>query len=155
MAIIYDDYIWRLETAAPQTVFSIDLPKDLHWQEELSWSAVEQNVEHSLTGALLIQEGVKLKGRQITLVGKDDMAWIDRSKGLTLLSMANSPGLIMTLKFLEPVSETVAFSFNVMFRHFEKPALDIRHIKQWDQFEPGAWYIVNSIKLMETLAYGA
>lgn len=155
MTIAYDDYIWRLSTVAPQPVFSVDLPKDLLWSEELTWNTVDQNVEYSLSGALLIQEGVKLKGRMITLVGKDDMAWITREIGLTLLNMSNSPGLVMTLKFLDPNTQTTLHNFNTMFRHYEKPAVDLKHIKQWDQFESGAWYIINSIKLMETLAYGA
>lgn len=156
MAIQYDDYIYRLSTVAPQPVFSIDLPKDLLWSDEHTWSAVAQSAEYSLTGALLIEEGLKQKGRTITLTGLDNMAWITREQGNTLLSMANSPGLIMTFSHMLSVAPfTVRFSMNVMFRHFEAPALDIRTIKQWDQYEPGAWYIVNSIKLMETIAYGA
>lgn len=153
---VYDDYIWRLSTVAPQPVFTIDLPKDLQWPEELTWNTVDQNVEYSLTGALLIQEGVRQKGRTISLTGKDDMAWITREQGLTLLNMANSPGLVMTLRFLDPlVPASPLMTFNTMFRHHEKPAVDIKRILQWDQFEAGAWYIINSIKLMETLAYGA
>ena len=152
---VYDDYIWRLSTVAPQPVFSVDLPKDLQWAEELTWNTVEQSTEYSTSGALLIQEGVKLKGRYITLAGKDDMAWITREQGVTLLSMANSPGLVMTLRFLHPGTMATLLTFNTMFRHFEKPAVDIKRILHWDQFETGAWYIINSIKLMETLAYGA
>lgn len=152
--ILYDDYIWRLTTAAPQPVFSIDLPKDLQWEDELTWNKVDQSTEFSLTGALLIQEGVRQKGRYITLIGKDDMAWITREVGVSLLAMANSPGLVITCSFLHPGTNTVLHSFNTMFRHFEKPAVDIKRILHWDQFEPGAWYIVNSIKLMETLAFG-
>lgn len=153
---VYDNYYYKLSTVAPQPVFSVSLPKDLLWPDELTWNTVEQTADYSLTGALLIEEGVKQKGRAITLTGLDNMAWITREAGLTLLAMANSPGLIMTLEYLD--SETpfdVLFSFNVMFRHYEKPAVDIKRILQWDQFETGAYYIVNSIKLMETLAYGA
>lgn len=153
---VYDNYIYRLSTVAPQPVFSIDLPKDLQWSDELTWNVVEQSIDYSLTGSLLIEEGVKQKGRYITLTGLDNMAWITREKGQTLLSMANSPGLVMTLRFLDKDNPAnILFTFNTMFRHFEKPAVDIRRILQYDQFEAGAYYIVNSIKLMETLAYGA
>lgn len=152
---VYDNYIYRLSTVAPQPVFSVDLPKDLQWGDELTWNVVEQSIDYSLTGSLLIEEGVKQKGRYITLTGLDNMAWITREKGQTLLSMANSPGLVMTLRFLDKDNPAnVLFTFNTMFRHFEKPAVDIRRILQYDQFEAGAYYIVNSIKLMETLAYG-
>ena len=153
---VYDDYIYRLSTVAPQPVFSIDLPKDLQWSDELTWNVVEQSVDYSLTGSLLIEEGAKQKGRYITLAGLDNMAWITREKGQTLLSMANSPGLVMTFQFLDKNNPAnILFTYNTMFRHFEKPAVDIRRILQYDQFEAGAYYIVNSIKLMETLAYGA
>ena len=152
---VYDDYIYRLSTIAPQPIFSVDLPKDLQWADELTWNVVEQSVDYSLTGALLIEEGVKQKGRYITLSGLDNMAWITREKGQTLLSMANSPGLVMTLQFLDKNNPAnILFAFNTMFRHFEKPAVDIKRILQYDQFEAGEYYIVNSIKLMETLAYG-
>ena len=151
----YDDYYYKLSTIAPQPVFSINLPKDLQWSDELTWNVIEQEVGYSLTGSLLIEEGVKQKGRHITLSGLDNMAWITREQGLVLLAMANSPGLVMTLQFINSVSPfNVLFQHNVMFRHFDKPAVDIKRILQWDQFETGAYYIVNSIKLMETLAYG-
>lgn len=153
---VYDDYIYRLSTVAPQPVFSVDLPKDLQWPDEFTWNKVEQNAEYSIGGNLLTQEGVKLQGRHITLTGIDNMAWITREKAIVLQAMQDSPGLIMTLQFLNSLNNTqILFTKNVMFRLYEKPAVDIKRILQYDQFEAGAWYIVNSIKLMETLAYGA
>ena len=155
MAIIYDNYIWKITTEAPQPVFSLSLPKDLQWTDEFNWSPVGQNTEFSLTGALLVQEGVKQKGREITLSGLDNMAWITRETAAVLMSMRNTPGLIMTLQFLDYYNvANVLHSFNVIFRQSEG-ALDLKPIKQWDQFEPGAFKIINSIKFMEYLAYGA
>ena len=152
---VYDDYQYKLYTALPQTVFTVDLPKDLQWTDELTWNKVEQSVGYSLTGSLLIEEGVKQKGRYITLAGMDNMAWITREQGIVLMAMADSAGLIMTLEFVNRFSPfDVLFSYAVMFRHFEAPAVDIRRIQHWDQYEAGAYYIVNSIKLMETLPYG-
>lgn len=152
---VYDDYHYKLYTAVPQSVFTVDLPKDLQWTDEFTWNAVEQSVGYSLTGSLLIEEGVKQKGRYITLAGMDNMAWITREQGTVLLAMANSAGLIMKLEFTNRLAPfDVLFSFDVMFRHFEAPAVDIRRIQHWDQYETGAYYIVNSIKLMETLPYG-
>lgn len=148
---IYDDYIYRLSTADPQPIFTIDLPKDLQWNDELTWNKVEQNVEYGLTGSLLIQEGSKKKGRYITLAGVDNMAWITREKGIILYDMASTAGLIMTFQFINPTTSHSLFSYNTQFRHFESPALDIKRILQWDQYDTGAYYIINSIKLMETL----
>jgi len=153
---VFDDYIYRLSTIAPQPAFTVDLPKDLQWSDEFTWNKVEQNAEYSVGGNLLTQEGVKLQGRHITLTGLDNMAWITREKAIVLQSMQDSPGLIMTLQFLNSLNNAqILFTKNVMFRLYEKPAVDIKRILQYDQFEAGAWYIVNSIKLMETLAYGA
>ena len=149
----YDNYVYTLTTIAPQPVFSITLPKDLIWEDEYKWGAVGQSVEYSLTGALLIQEGTKQKGRYITLVGRDNMAWITRTQGNTLYSMFNSQGLVMTLKFVSSLNPAlILFTMPVMFRHAEG-GLELSNIKDFDQYNTDAWYIVNSIKLMETLAY--
>jgi len=158
----YDDYVYRISVAAPQSTFctltlpfSIDLPKDLQWTDEPNWGAVEQAVDYSLTGALMIQEGKKQKGRTITLVGADNMAWLTRGEGESLMTLRDIPALVMNLKFVDKNdSNDVLFSKNVMFRHSEG-ALDLQNIKNFDQYEPDAWYIVKAIRLMETLAYGA
>lgn len=150
----YDDYIWRLSSSAPQPVFTVDLPKDLQWIDELTWSRVQQNVEYSVEGSLLIQEGVKKKGRFITLVGADNMAWITRSQGLTLLGMRDTAGLIMNLKFVDVNNPSnILIDKNVMFRHSDG-GIELANIKNFDQYESDAWFIVNSINLMETLGYG-
>lgn len=151
----YDDYVYKLVSDVPQPVFVIELPKDLQWSDELSWNSVEQNVVYSTTGELLIQEGVKKQGRPITLIGLDNMAWLTREQGLILYNMVQSPGLVLTLTFFNKLNPSeVLFSKSVRFRNYEKPALDMRRILHWDQYEAGAWYIVNLIKLMETSAYG-
>ncbi|PJI50803.1 MAG: hypothetical protein CTR55_00455 [Pseudomonas sp.] len=46
---------------------SIELDDQFEWADEFDWDAVAQDQERSLTGALLVQEGVKLHGRPITL----------------------------------------------------------------------------------------
>lgn len=46
---------------------SIELDDQFEWADEFDWDAVAQEQERSLTGALLVQEGVKLHGRPITL----------------------------------------------------------------------------------------
>lgn len=52
----------------------ITLPDDVIWPDEFQYNQVEQTRERSLTGGLLIQEGVKQYGRPITLEG-----WLDRT----------------------------------------------------------------------------
>lgn len=46
---------------------SIELDDQFEWTDEFDWDPVAQEQERSLTGALLVQEGVKLHGRPITL----------------------------------------------------------------------------------------
>lgn len=46
---------------------SIELDDQFEWADEFDWDPVSQEQERSLTGALLVQEGVKLHGRPITL----------------------------------------------------------------------------------------
>jgi len=158
--MIYDDYVYILSAAEPQSTLctltlpmSLILPKDLEWIDELTYSPVSQSVEYGTTGALLIQEGVKQKGRPITLGSSDSMAWVTRQQGDTLKSMMYSPGLVMQLKFCDFNNQTSSlFSYNVMFRHSEG-ALDIKNIKDFDQYESSAWYIIKAIRLMETLTF--
>lgn len=46
---------------------SIELDDQLEWTDEFDWDAVTQELERSIGGALLVQEGIKLHGRPITL----------------------------------------------------------------------------------------
>jgi len=154
--MLYDDFVYKLTTIAPATAYSIDLPKDLEWSDESTWSPIEQSAEYSLTGALLIQEGVKLKGRTITLLGKDDMAWVDRTDFDTLLAMRNLLGATMTFQFIQRswINDAFAytnprFTYTVSFNHTEGSAVELECIKRWDNFEPDQWFRIRSIKLME------
>lgn len=144
---LYDDYVYKLISTTPD--IEVVLPKDLIWPDELTWSKVSQTVEWSLTGALLVQEGVKLKGKNITLNGKDNMAWISRQDGINLMTLRDTPGLIMTLQFVNKNdSLNKLFEYSVRFRHYEN-GLELENIKDFDQYEPDAWYIVRAIRLME------
>ncbi len=54
------------------TLDGIELPDDLLWVDEFDWNPVAQDIERSLTGALMVQEQAKLYGRPITLTGGDE-----------------------------------------------------------------------------------
>ena len=90
------------------TLDAIDLPDDLVWGDEFGWSNVTQDVQKSLTGALIIQESVQTKGRIITIAGTQDSAWITKTTLDLILAKANVPDTIMTLLYHGE-------SFNVMF----------------------------------------
>ncbi|MCY1356619.1 hypothetical protein D9M68_566230 [compost metagenome] len=46
---------------------SIELDDQLEWADEFEWDAVAQERERTITGHLVVQEGVKVHGRPITL----------------------------------------------------------------------------------------
>lgn len=97
------------------------LPEDLQWVNEFDWSPIQQGLEYSLSGALIIQEGVKLKGREITLYGGPDAAWITRADVKALYAMAQNPATVMTFTHAD------GRTFNVLFNRQKKP-IDAREI---------------------------
>lgn len=115
----------------------IELPPDLQWRDEFTWDAVEQNAEYSLTGALIVQEGVKQAGREITLYGGEG-CWVRRSTIEALYAMASVAGQILTLTYHDR-------TFPVMFRRPQPiEAAEIRRIANPG---PDHWYSI-TLKLM-------
>lgn len=55
------------------------LPNDLIWTDELTWSPVTQKKGYSIEGALFLDRFVRLAGRPITLVGNERRSWVRRS----------------------------------------------------------------------------
>lgn len=155
MSIQYEDYVWRLQASV--LGLDIQLPQDLEWIDEFSWSPIQQTVDTTLTGALVIQESTQLRGKPITLQGKDDMGWIQRSVGEQLLLMRNTSGLVMNLQYVHydvdtSVYGTISFQYDVMFRHYEPPPIELENILRFDNFESSAWYKVKNLKFMEALS---
>ena len=154
---LYDNYVWRLHSEAPQEVYDVVLPKDLEWTDEFTWNPVFHDMKNTLSGAIVIQEYKQLTGQPITLEGKDDMAWIKRPTVEKLVAMRNEPGLVMKLKFLsashDPELDTWTFGTvhivkNVMFKHSDVP-LDFESVKRFENFEPTSWFKIKSIKLVD------
>ena len=85
------------------TLDAIDLAADpelggeqLEWTDEYEWEPVEQEQERSLTGALIVQEGVKLYGRPITL-SSNGGAWFTLATVRQLLALRDQRGSVMLL----------------------------------------------------------
>ena len=79
------------------TLGSIAVPRGMVWVDEFDWVPVERAVTYSLTGALLVDVGLKLAGQPITLDGTDTNAWISRSLCSTLQAWAALPGIQLDL----------------------------------------------------------
>jgi hypothetical protein len=87
---------------------TLTLPDDLSWPDEFAWSAVQASKSFSVAGALLIDRGVKLAGRPITLRGGVDFAWSTRLVAVTLLAWVQQTSPTLTLSY-RGVSYSVAF----------------------------------------------
>ena len=87
----------------PLTLGAVDLAADpdlagdqMEWVDEFGWDAITQSQERGLTGALLIQEGVKLHGRPITLQSNGG-AWFTLATVRALEALRDQPGAVMQL----------------------------------------------------------
>lgn len=76
---------------------ALELPKDLQWVDEFAWSALSQSTERSITGAYIIDMQTRTAGRPITLEGKENTAWLQRSAAKTLKAWVDAPGQVYTL----------------------------------------------------------
>lgn len=120
---------------------TIELPDDLEWTDEFSWTPVEQSLSYSATGSLFIQESTKQAGRSITLQGAEDMGWITRSTADALQALKNAAGTEMTLTLSD------GRTFSVMFAQ-ENP-IEISPLRRGAFFGADDYFKINSIKLME------
>lgn len=76
---------------------SITLPPDLIWEDELRWSPVAQSKERSITGVWLVDVQARDGGRPITLVGRENAAWLLRPDALALIQWLALPDQVFTL----------------------------------------------------------
>lgn len=113
---------------------TLTLPADLLWTNEYDWAGVKQSTKQLLTGALLVQSGAKLAGREIDLEGGLDFAWATRSLVDSLYAWTLLPGQVfgLVIRSAAPV--------NVIFNH-EKgamratPILDFSDPDATDQYQ--------------------
>ncbi|WP_299735386.1 hypothetical protein [uncultured Endozoicomonas sp.] len=87
----------------------IVLPDDLLWVNEFDWNPVEQNLERTLTGALLVQEGMLSHGRSIVLSGNGEAGWVSRITVKNLFALSKAANKTMTLTFADNSQVSVIF----------------------------------------------
>lgn len=116
----------------------LDLPNDLLWVDEFSWSPVVQHKQYSLTGAMIVESAAKQTGRPITLEPPQDMAWVGRNTATTLWEWAALPGEMFTLK-LEYASDTRQFT--VIFDQENTP-VEASPVKGFPQHASEDFFIV-------------
>ncbi|TJZ73189.1 hypothetical protein [Chitiniphilus eburneus] len=113
----------------------------LQWRDEHQWQPVQQAVEPTLTGSLLIDVGTWQAGRPITLASGDAFGWLDGATLTQLQAWARIPGQTLTLQ-LRDATRTV------LFRHHDRPAIEARPVLDIDSPAITDYYVV-TLKLME------
>lgn len=94
---------------------TLALPDDLFWSDQYAWAPVEQTVERSITGALVIQASARVAGAPVTLQASDDTsAWMPLATVQQLMTWAATPLQQMTL-VVNGTTKTV------IFRHQDGP----------------------------------
>lgn len=122
---------------------TVALSSDLQWTDEFDWHAVEQQVQRSLTGALLVDTRAKVLGRPITLTSSDARSgWMSRATIAQLYAWAGTPGQVMTLLLR-------GATYTVMFRHESPPAFSAVPVVDFSDPDATDWYRA-TLKLMVT-----
>lgn len=101
----------------------------LEWVDEFDWDPVAQEQDRSLSGALIVQEGVKLYGRPITLAS-NGAAWFLLSVVRQLEALRDERGRIMLLTL------PTGAQHHVIFNRAAGAAVEAKPL--WRQVNPGA-----------------
>ena len=122
---------------------TLTLNPDLYWSDENNWHAVEQAVERTITGALVVQAAARIAGRPITLEPQDDeAAWMTLAVVTTLRNWAAVPGKTLALTLRGVARE-------VIFRH-QDGGFEARPVLQYrDGHELPADFYLCTVRLME------
>lgn len=100
---------------------SIELDDQFEWSDEFDWTAVAQEQERSITGAFLVQEGLKLHGRPITLKSNDGV-WTPLSVVRQLEVLRDQRGRVMPLVLSD------GREFSVIFNQAEGKPLEATQV---------------------------
>ena len=128
----------------------LELPRDLVWVDELTWSKVTQKTERGIFGTLVIDAMARNGGQPITLQGDGNSAWISRATLRTLKAWSSVPGLRMTLRIL-------AEEFEVVFDHGDAEqtrAMAMQSVIEYSDPEDSDYYcslVLRFIEASETL----
>lgn len=124
---------------------ALELPVDLIWTDEFTWSAVSQTVERSISGALIIDAMARNGGRSITLQGDGSSAWISLGTLRQLKAWAAVPGLQLMLTLRGD-------SFPVVFDHGdaeESRAVAMQAVVEYSDPEDSDYYCSLVLRFIE------
>lgn len=119
---------------------AIALPVDMIWVDEFDWSPVQQQGQYTLTGALVVETGIKQAGRPMTLVGGINAAWADRATVNALYAkLDDTPPFVLTLND--------SSTHSVVFRHDSNP-IEARPILDYNNPAAEDYYSL-TLRLMQ------
>lgn len=117
---------------------TVQLENGFFWSDEFDWKPIEQTVERSVDGSVIIQEGKKQSGRLITLVPAiGNMGWMKRSDLSILKDWSALQGEQFTLVFEYPHDTR---QFNVIFNHQDGAISDVDTVKGIPAISEGDYY---------------
>jgi len=112
---------------------TVTLSADLAWSDEFAWAPVEQTVQRTITGAVIVQAAARVAGRPITLAASDEQAgWLTRAALDQCRVWALIPGQQLTLNY-RGVSHTV------IWRH-QDTAIDASPVVFYADVQSGDFY---------------
>lgn len=113
------------------------------WVDEFGWSSLQSAKEYSLTGALIIDQGVRTNGRPITLEASEEKGWKDMTRTVVtqLHALSEQPGQTFALTLAD------GRSFDVIFRPGEEP-ITARPLRDREN-PPADWPYIITLRLTE------
>lgn len=124
---------------------SLELPEDLLWTDEFSWSAVSQSTQRGIDGHLIVDAMERMGGRPITLMGDGDSAWITRADLLTLKAWAAIAGQEFDL-------DVRGQAWTVIFDHGdaeEARSMGMSPVVDYSDMEDGDFYCSLVLRFIE------
>lgn len=115
----------------------VNLPDDLLWEDEFSWSPTASEHNYALDGTLIVEQATKRAGRPISLVAPPNMAWIKRSEIEMLHQWSSLKDTTFKLVF-EYASDKR--EFNVIFDNSSE-AMSGSPVKGYPSHEKTDWFV--------------
>lgn len=121
---------------------TVTLNPDLLWVDESEWQPVEQRIERTITGALIVSVAARTGGRPITLQPEDETSgWMTRATVELLRNWAAVPGKTLTLTLRSTAR-------SVIFRHHDGVAVDATPVVHFNDVDASDFYRC-TVRLME------
>lgn len=96
----------------------IELDDELYPTDEHDWSPVVATSDYTLTGSLVIQQGIRLAGKPVTLQSQEDLGWLTRS---TVNLLRAECAKVDTSFWLDYTADDAIQRIKVMFDHTKNP----------------------------------